>query len=185
MKKRRSAIVAFLLVAVFCLGIGFAALSDDLFVDAVLNYKESESDPVFQEDVYFSAVSVTAQPENVQTGKEVEAEIVDDDNGGTDDKVLITVPAGAFTYVGETATIKASVKNDSPEAVKIAVTTVGPLSDTDGVFSVTCVVNEADATIAANGEGANIVTITIELTKRVESLENAKLTFTLSATTAN
>ena len=57
MKNRKTIIVAFLLVAALCIGIGYAALSDTLKVSGTANLDASAAVNVFDDDVYFSAVT--------------------------------------------------------------------------------------------------------------------------------
>ena len=53
MKKRRIAIVSFLMLAVLVMGIGFAALTDNLFIKGEANLETTVAQPIFDSKVYF------------------------------------------------------------------------------------------------------------------------------------
>lgn len=53
MKKRRTLIVGLLLIAALALGIGYAALSDDLFIDATVNFDPTVAEDELDVDVRF------------------------------------------------------------------------------------------------------------------------------------
>ena len=54
MKKRRTLVISLLLIAALALGIGYAALSDDLFIDATVNFDPTVADDELAEDVKFT-----------------------------------------------------------------------------------------------------------------------------------
>lgn len=54
MKKRRTAIIAFLLCACLCIGAGYAALTDNLFIKGEATLATTEAQKDFDEDVYFT-----------------------------------------------------------------------------------------------------------------------------------
>lgn len=58
MKNRRIVIVAFLLVAVLVMGIGYAALSDNLFIKGEATLAATSAQASFEDDIYFKEVSV-------------------------------------------------------------------------------------------------------------------------------
>lgn len=191
MKKEKRAVVAFLLVAILCLGIGFALLSDDLLIDGTFGWSKDAANEVFDDDVYFVNVNDTEvisvdSSSTCQDGTKITGVIGNDNNGDASDKLTITVEAGAFCYGGEVATIKAKVQNDSPEAVALAVGAVTYGVD-DGLFTVTC--TPASTTIGANN-GTVELTITITLNslptesqlKPDGTLDNTARTFTIPLT---
>ena len=55
MKNRRNVVVAFLVVAVMLLGIGYAALTDVLDITGSVDVNQSAAEEAFNEDIYFSA----------------------------------------------------------------------------------------------------------------------------------
>lgn len=190
MKKRRFGIVAFMCVAILCLGIGFAALTDDLFIDGTLNWSAEAAQKEFNQNVYFSAAAVDSSSTITDTTK-VTTAIAADKNSDANDKVTINVAADAFTVVGQKAVIVATIKNDSNLEAAIAVNTaegsLTSLPEAGDAFAVTYVIN--DATIAAKtGETASTgtVTITIELKKIPDgAINNAAFAIELVATSVN
>ena len=55
MKNRRNVVVAFLVVAVMLLGIGYAALTDTLDITGSADVNQSAAEEAFNEDIFFSA----------------------------------------------------------------------------------------------------------------------------------
>ena len=55
MKKRRTIVIAFLLIAALALGIGYAALTDVLDITGKADINASAAEEAFNEDVYFTA----------------------------------------------------------------------------------------------------------------------------------
>ena len=55
MKNRKTIVVAFLLVAVMLLGVGYAALTDVLDINGTADVSQAQAQESFNEDVYFTA----------------------------------------------------------------------------------------------------------------------------------
>ena len=55
MKNRKIVVVAFLLIAVLLLGVGYAALTDTLDITGSADVNVSDLEKEFEEDIYFSA----------------------------------------------------------------------------------------------------------------------------------
>ena len=97
MKNRRTVVVAFLLVAVLLLGVGYAALTDVLDITGTAEIDRAAAESSFNEDIYFSAA-------------------VANDNGNTasvnadnNDKASFT--ANNLKGEGDTATFTFSIVN--------------------------------------------------------------------------
>ena len=58
MKNRRTVIASFLLIAVLVMGIGYAALTDNLFIKGEATLATTSAQTNFDQDVYFHAVAV-------------------------------------------------------------------------------------------------------------------------------
>ena len=58
MKNRRTVIASFLLIAVLVMGIGYAALTDNLFIKGEATLATTSAQTNFDEDVYFHEVAV-------------------------------------------------------------------------------------------------------------------------------
>ena len=114
MKNRKTIIVAFLLVAALCLGIGYAALTDELSVKGVANVESVAAQTAFDVDVYFD--SSYEQPQGSICSVAYES-------GTVPDAVTITVTEGVGV-VGDTVTAKLKIKNDGSQAAAVALKAV-------------------------------------------------------------
>lgn len=108
MKNRKIVIVAFLLVAMMLLGVGYAALTDELTITGELQADTSVSQGEFDADIYFSAAAIVTDG----TGNNAVAQILD---GRDDAKVVAT----HFTTAGQEIVAKFTITNDSPEFASI------------------------------------------------------------------
>lgn len=103
MKNRKTIIVAFLLVATLCLGIGYAALTDILEITGTANINNSGALAAFDEDVYISNVTAVDSSEG-------DSASIPPDNK---DKATFTVKS--LTLKDDIATFRITVTNDSSE----------------------------------------------------------------------
>ncbi|MGM9682759.1 MAG: hypothetical protein ACI3XQ_04095 [Eubacteriales bacterium] len=163
MKNRKKVVVALLLVAVLCLGVGYAALTDTLFVNGTVSVKQNATALAeFAEDVHFTGTPT------VPTG--VTASIGDDDvdPAGNKDKLTITVADTALVNAGDKVKISADIINESADygaaiTLNAATSSGAYLGD---LYSVTCAwAAGSTGTIAKGGTNTNTVEITIELLK--------------------
>ena len=97
MKKRRSVVIAFLLVAALLMGIGYAALTDVLDITGSADIDRSAAESSFNEDIYFSA-AVANEADNTAS--------VNPDNN---DKASFT--ANTLKGAGDKATFTFSIVN--------------------------------------------------------------------------
>ncbi len=162
MKNKRNAIIAFLLVAVLCLGIGYASVSDNLYINGTMDVDVDSGDfnTEFDADVYFSNVSIagTANLTGENSAELVTAVIGDEDPAGADDIITVNVENGAFTAQNQTIVLTATVKNAN--ATQSADVTVATPVCENGNFSVT-INPAAEQTIAADGTQDYTITITL------------------------
>ena len=172
MKNRRFVIGAFLLVAVLCLGVGFAALQQTLTVSGTLSYDPADAEVAFDEDVYFTGTPTVTG--NAQVMASITAEI----DGSDNDKLEITVAKDAFTSAGQSVTVTATVKNDSTDDVVVSFDP--SFAQPSASFEV---VPSASTTITAGGEGT--VTITITLIDTDDVVNAAAINMTIIAQSAN
>ena len=103
MKNRKTVVVAFLLVAVMLLGVGYAALADELELGGTVAVKVEDVSDAFEADIYFSKVI---------SGDGCEATIHDAENGDVKDGGTITVKANAIKEVGGEVIATYTIKND-------------------------------------------------------------------------
>ena len=172
MTNRRFVIGAFLLVAVLCLGVGFAALQQTLTVSGTLSYDTQMANEAFDEDVYFTGTPTVAS-NNATNVASVTAEI----NGNDNDNLIITVGADAFSAAGETATITVEVMNDSTDTVEVSF-------DQFAQPSASFVITHCDPIeIAAGATGE--LTVTITLVDTSVTVDAAAINMTITAVTQN
>lgn len=187
MKKRRLGIVVFMFVAILCLGVGFATLTDDLFVDGTLLWDKDAAEDSFTLDVYFADPSVEGNFDvtGARGTNTITASRSADSSNEANDKLTIAVAGNALAVAGESATIKAKVQNDSADSVTISVnapTTVDNSADA-GLFKVECsCTNEA---IASKASGEVIIKITLMKTQETSLTVAETFSFTLTAATVH
>ncbi len=167
MKNKRNVIVAFLLVAALCLGIGYAEVADKLFINADLSVNAGNNDnpttptgfnAEFDQDIYFSAVAKAGTGDTDKVTAVIGNEIAATEDRGKDDIITITAADGAFDAQNEYVTITATVKNDN--ATQSAdVTLVAPTGYNDH-FKVE-ITPTAQQTIAAGGTQNYEIKITL------------------------
>lgn len=171
MKNRRFVIGAFLLVAVLCLGVGFATLQQTLSVTGSLSFDTQLANDAFDEDVYF-----TGTPSVVGTATDLDS-ITAVINSEDNDNLVITVNAGAFSAAGETATVTVEVLNDSTDALTVSF-------DEFEQPSTSFVVSHcAPITIEAGQTGT--LTVTIELVSTSATVDAAAINMSITAATQN
>ena len=102
MKNRKIVMIAFLLVAVLTIGVGFAALTDQLVANGTAGILKTGAQTEFELKVYFSNASA-------QDAAKATATVEPTDN----DVATITVLEGALKDNGDTATVYLEIKNES------------------------------------------------------------------------
>lgn len=198
MKNKRNVLIAFILICCLCLSIGYAALTDTLYVDgkASVSVLGNEDDPTtpntpfeekFAEEIYWSSANgeTNVTCERVAEGSDKAASIgVSDktDSAEKPDVLLITVPAGVLTSEGDSTTITATVKNDSDYNINATLSAV-----TENNQYLDIVWNWADGYDATIDEGATanvIITVTLT-TAPTTDITDATFSMTLTATATN
>ena len=154
MKNRRNVVVAFMLVAVMLLSIGYAALTDTLDITGSADVNQSAAEEAFNEDIYFSAAvaNQTGNTASVNADNNDKASFTAATLKGKDDAVTFTFTIKNDGDVAATVTPKlnASLGNTNPEYFSI-------VSDWDG----------ASKTLAAHSELTYTVTVTLLKTPTV------------------
>lgn len=163
MKNRKLVVVAFLLVSVMLLGVGYAALTDVLTISGQGNFSTSAADNQFKEDVYFSAAVANVSGDT--------ATILSDNNRAS-------FTCNSVALVGETATFTFTVTNESAHDAVITVKSISIRDliadgedtdeDNDYVFGVTTNIGTGVDLPAATGTtegtyGTASFTVTVEL----------------------
>lgn len=184
MKSKRNVLIAFVLICCLCLSIGYAALTDTLYVDGkasvnVVSDDDKTEDPTapdtpweeaFNEDVYFKNSSSTA------------AVIGDDTDGDANDLLTITVPDGAITPTNRTVTYTVDIMNDSSD-YDAQVTLKTPADTTNFTYNIKWTDNTTGAkTIDCNGSANVTITITLKTTPTADITNEAfSVTFNAEA----
>lgn len=164
MKSRRNFVVAILLVAIMCIGVGFAAISSKLGLKGTVTYKPAFSIE-WQEG--------SAKLDNVALESTIGDTQFDEDTVST---LQFTIDTTSWN-VNDPHKITAVIANKSKyNATNITVSTV-TYGDNNGYYEVD-VADVAD--IAAGATGT--VTITITLTEYPQVDDDYEVTFTFSVT---
>lgn len=145
MKNRKTVVVAFLLVAVMLLGIGYAALTDVLDITGSADINQSAAEEAFNEDIYFSDAVAN------QTGNTASVNV---DNN---DKASFT--ANTLKGKGDKATFTYTIKNDGD--LDASITPIISSNTNTAYFAISSDWAGATKTLAAGG--TITYTVTIEL----------------------
>jgi hypothetical protein len=180
MKNRKTVVVAFMLVAVMLLGVGYAALTDTLTIIGNVTTDMTAAGDNFNDKIYFSAAEVLK---------------ADGTGTGNKDKDTATASGNDATYSvhsiavkGEKAVFKFTIKNDSNVAAKVIVNSTktsgaaNPSNSNEKYFKVTYAYGNDDMIIAAAG-GTMDVTVTVEAIYPITDTQTATLGIELVATT--
>ena len=119
MKNRRIAIIAFVLVAVMAIGVGYAALTDTLTATGTAS--ANPNNDAFDTGVVFvkaEGTGVTGEVDNTTAAP------------NTGDKITITIAAANLTKVGDTVVATVTVANNSDLDAKITAVTESVTGDT-------------------------------------------------------
>ena len=174
MKNRNTVIVAFMLVAVLLLGIGYAALSDTLTIIGNAHIDIGAANTTFDEKVYFSNAEATST-----TGTGTTADVV---SFNSDDA---TFTANKLAVKGEKSVFTFTIKNDSNVAANITVNAKklsgadNPSNSNTDKFKVTY---DLSADTIASG-GSVTVTVTVEVVNPITSATSATFGIEYTVTT--
>lgn len=189
MKNRRITLAAFLLIAVLVMGIGFAALSDNLFISGEATLATTAAQAEFDQDVYFTAAVV-----HKTTGSnKVEADSSTHDSAAinVDDADKANFNVRTLGKAGEYVTFKFTIKNDSEEFdANISLDTGFPSKSNDdaGIFEITYTVedgvaNEGPITCKA-GQTVDVY-ITVSINASPDQNHTAAFNCNLTATSTD
>lgn len=167
MKNRKTVVVAFLLVAVMLLGVGYAALTDILTINGSAEVSQTAAEDAFNEDIYFSE-AVAKEADN-------EASVDDTDN----DKASFA--ANTLKGKGDKATFTFTIKNDGDVAA-----TVTPELKSNTQADYFTVTNDwADTAKDLAAGGVITYTITVELIKTPTETISGSFQVDLNATSVD
>ena len=150
MKNRRNVVIAFMIVAVMLLGIGYAALSDTLDITGSADVNQSAAEEAFNEDIFFSAAVAN------ETGNTASV------NADNNDKASFT--ANTLKGKGDKVTFTFTITNDGDVAADVTPKLNATLGNTNPeYFSITSDWGGATKTLDAHSEIT--YTVTVELLK--------------------
>ena len=178
MRNRKTVVVAFLLVAVMLLGVGYAALTDTLTIIGNAHIDVDTANKTFDEKVYFSDAKATSS-----TG-----------TGSTDDVVSFNTDDATFTanklaVVGEKSIFTFTIKNDSNVDALISVNNTklsgaeNPSNSNAEKFTVEYSYPDG-MTITKNG-GTITVVVTVTVKEPVTAATSATFGIELTATSVD
>ena len=178
MKNRKTVVLAFLLVAVMLLGVGYAALTDTLTIIGNAHVDLDTANKTFDERIYFSAAEAT---NSTGTGSTADvANFNDDDATYTVNKLAITGEKSVFTF---------TIKNESNVDALITIADAklsgaeNPSNTNTDKFLVEYAYPEG-MTVAKAG-GTITVTVTVTLREPVTSATSATFGLELTATSVD
>lgn len=175
MKNRKTVIVAFLLVVVMLLGVGYAALTDTLTIIGNAHIDVDIANKTFDEKIYFSAAEATST-----TG-----------TGTTDDVASFTSDDATFTAnklatVGQQSVFTFTITNDSNVDALISVGSTKLSGDTNPSNSnadkFTVSYAYPDGMNVAKQGGTITVVVTVTVKEPVTSATSATFGIELTAT---
>ena len=191
MKNKKYLVSLFVLVALLCLGIGYAAVSKVLVISG--NASMTEADPNPGDDITADDITNEELEKNFKIHfvksagypETFEGTCTGDDTaivtGITEGNLTADITVTGLNIYGSTATITFTVKNDSEDLTALF-KKVEIVNTNEEYFDVTTDWNateSAPVTIAAGA--AKTITVTIEVIKSATVAQNATFTITLPA----
>jgi cytochrome c oxidase assembly protein Cox11 len=155
MKNRKTVVVAFLLVAVMLLGVGYAALTDVLDINGSADVSQDAAQDAFDEDIYFEKVEVLTKAQNAE-GRDLNVASI---STGDPDQGNFT--ADGLKGEGDTAQFKFTIKNNSDLDAVVTPSLASDGNSNAEYFSITSDWNAKPKTIAAGATETYTVTVTL------------------------
>ena len=169
MKNRRTTLIAFVLIAALCVGIGYAALTDTLTIGGHVHYGQNEVDKA----VFFSAAEVVSyNPVSAGTSPDHDATITPvagEFSANNVDELAIEVPVDNLYDPGDSITFKATVQfstaylsgSTAPNGVRVNPSVLD--NDSLEYFDITCAWATGDTGIFPTDDTQDlIITITLK-----------------------
>ena len=179
MKNRKTIIVAFMLIAVLLLGVGYAALTDQLTIIGNAHIDMGAAGSNFDQKVYFSDAQAVSS-----TGEGTTADAV---SFNADDA---TFTANKLAKLGDKSVFNFTITNDSNVAVDITVAdtklsgAANPSNSNAGKFKVTYEFKDSISQITANGGTVQVI-VTVEVIAPITDATSATFGIEYTATTVD
>lgn len=132
MKNKKKAIIVFLMAAVLCLGVGFAALATDLTLTGPLKWAPGPvAEAEINKSVYFKDVEQTAISIVDGDATTVDKSKVTAEAGGTENRTLtITVGETTFSAAQQSVKIVATIASKYASELKVSLVLSGSTANT-------------------------------------------------------
>ena len=172
MKNRRTVVVAFMLIAVLLLGVGYAALTDNLTITGEATANTTASQASWETDIYFDNAQASSTTGTSGTADKIAV--------GTSNNDSVHFEVFSLAKKGEVATFKVDIMNAGTTGydAQITVDTGYPTNTNAEYFKVTY--NYGTEVVPVGG--SLTVTITVELLKNPAENTVASFTANLTAT---
>lgn len=180
MKKRRSVVIAFLLIAALVMGIGYAALTDVLDITGSADISKQAAEGEFNLDIYFTKAVANENSTPTTDGTPYNTASVNADNN---DKASFS--ANTLKGAGDTATFTFSIVNvgdvDAKITPKITTNTQAEY------FEITSDWNGATKDLPANttADAPLTYTVTVKLLKTPTETLSGSFLIELTATSVD
>lgn len=179
MKKRKTALLGFLLTAMLGIGVGYAAVTDVLDVTGTVEITEEAAAKEFDTEVYFTKAEVVGEDNQLEIAT---ANI----NTNNNDKASFTVKG--LSDANDKIEIKYTIYNESERTVELKLRfddTVkydgnGVYTSSDGCFTITNDI--ANQTVQLAKDTTYATTFTINWIKTPTKMINETVTFVIEAT---
>lgn len=177
MKNRKTAMIAFLLVAALMISVGYAALSDTLTIIGNAHIDIAAAENTFDSKIYFSASEVAA-------GTGGTGSLTPDVASHTSDDATFT--ANTLAVKDDSVQFKFTIKNDSNVSAKITINAKklsgvdNPSNSNTSKFSVTYEYSRDDMTIPS-GQTMDVI-VTVAVINPITSATSATFGIELTAT---
>lgn len=178
MKNRKIVVVAFLLIAVLLLGVGYAALTDTLTIIGNAHIDIGTAENTFDEKIYFSDSAATSST-GTGTTPDVASHTLDD----------ATFTANKLAVMGEKSVFTFTIQNDSNVDAIISVEgtklsgAANPSNSNADKFTVEYSYPQG-MTVAKNG-GTITVVVTVTVKEPVTAATSATFGIELTATSVD
>ena len=184
MKLKRTSFVAFLLCAVMLLGIGFATLSDNLFIEGEASLTTTQSQAKFDAGVYFSDACVWDGTQKVE-------DTVDSAVVGQTNPDSASFAVKSLGLANQSVMFKFTITNESLQANAIITLDEGyPTTNNEGYFDIKFT-NQADGSdmsgeivcpAATSAEAFGTVDVYVVVTLKKSPLDNLSAAFNVNIT---
>ena len=149
MKNRRNVIVAFLLICVMLLGVGYALLKDTLLIKGTAEFSDTNASKALDVDVYFLTAA------RVEGGEDGDTASVN-----ADDRDVANFNIQSFDSMTDVVVYEFTVKNDGANGLTADLTPSIVVNDHPGVFDVDFTWKDGKNTVAPGETAILVVTIT-------------------------